>query len=93
MKDRWKRKSIEEFAQYIVNHPPAGWTMQGDPETWPEQWATEIMPLANAALSRVEIGDGEQVGSQDRGPKCMWPVTLGKDYSNWANQQSLTQLR
>jgi hypothetical protein len=87
-----KRKSIEEFAQYIVDHPPAGWQTPGDPETWPTQWATEIMPLANAALSRVDIGEGEQVGSQDRGPKCTWPVTLGRDYSTWANQQALTQL-
>jgi hypothetical protein len=87
-----KKKSIEEFAQYIVNHPPAGWQTAGDPDTWPGQWATEIMPLANAALSRVEIGEGEPVGSQDRGPKCSWPVTLGKDYSAWANQQALTQL-
>jgi hypothetical protein len=50
------------------------------------------MPLANAVLSRIGIGEGEQVGSQDRGPKCTWPVTLGRDYSTWANQQALTQL-
>jgi S1/P1 Nuclease len=87
-----RRKNIEDFAQFIVNHPPAGWKMEGDPDTWPEQWATEIMPLANAALSRIDIGEGEQVGSQDRGPKCSWPVTLGRDYSTWANQQALTQL-
>jgi hypothetical protein len=87
-----KRKSIEDFAQYIVDHPPAGWQAEGDPETWPVQWATEVMPLANASLSRIDIGEGEQVGSQDRGPRCSWPVTLGRDYSTWANQQALTQL-
>jgi hypothetical protein len=87
-----KKKSVEDFAHYIVDHPPAGWQTTGDPETWPAQWATEIMPLANAALSRIDIGEGEQVGSQDRGPKCTWPVTLGRDYSTWANQQALAQL-
>jgi hypothetical protein len=46
-----KKKSIEDFATYIVEHPPIGWETSGDPETWPAQWATEVMPLANAALT------------------------------------------
>jgi hypothetical protein len=87
-----KKKSIQDFAQYIINHPPAGWQTSGDPATWPAQWATEIMPLANTALSGIEIGEGEQTGSQDRGPKCTWPVMLGKDYPGWANKQALNQL-
>ena len=81
-----------DFANYIVGHPPAGWQTAGDPETWPEQWGTEIMPLANAALSRIEIGDATHAETEERGPKCTWPVTLGRDYAAWANQQALAQL-
>src|SRR5262249_17799390 len=43
--------SIEEFAGFIVAHPPEGWENQGLPETWPTQWASEILPLANTALT------------------------------------------
>jgi hypothetical protein len=82
-----KKKSIEDFATYIVEHPPIGWETSGDSETWPAQWATDVMPLANAALSRIEIGDGTRAGLN-----CTWPVTLGRDYTSWANQQALAQL-
>jgi S1/P1 Nuclease len=84
-----KKKSIEEFAKYIFDHPPIGWETSGDAETWPEQWATEVMPLANAALSRIKIGNGTQATG---GLKCTWPVTLDRDYTSWANQQALAQL-
>jgi hypothetical protein len=54
-----KAKSIEEFAAAIVANPP---TLRetGDPETWAAQWATEIMPIANEALTRtgIEIEEG-----------------------------------
>jgi hypothetical protein len=87
-----RRNAIQDFATFIVAHPPAAWQMEGEPETWPEQWATEIMPLANAALSRIEIGDPTHADSEERGPRCKWPVTLNRTYSSWANQQALTQL-
>src|SRR5262249_51758888 len=41
--------SIPDFGSFIVAHPPAGWETSGDPETWPEQWATETMPFAKDA--------------------------------------------
>jgi S1/P1 Nuclease len=82
-----KKKSNEDFATYVVGHPPIGWETSGDVETWPEQWATEVMPLANAALSRIKIGDATHAA---RG--CTWPVTLDRDYTLWANQQTLVQL-
>ena len=50
------------------------------------------MPLANAALSRIEIGAGTHAENEERGLNCTWPVTLGRDYTSWANQQALAQL-
>jgi hypothetical protein len=38
-----KKKSVDELASFIVEHPPAGWETAGDPATWSEQWATEII--------------------------------------------------
>jgi len=68
-----KKKSIEDFANFIVAHPPEGWQTQGDPETWPAQWASEILPLANTALTKVDIGEGTPAENQEapcnaRGP-------------------------
>lgn len=85
------KKAVADFARYVIAHPPDGWTTAGGPETWPQQWATEIMPIANAALAKVRIGDGVHAGN---GPelKCTWPVTLDRDYTDWANQQALIQL-
>ncbi len=87
-----RNKSITDFANSILAHPPQSWDTSGDTETWPEQWATEILPLANAALTRVEIGDGIHADNEDGGLKCTWPVIVNRDYSAWANEQALNQL-
>jgi hypothetical protein len=88
-----RNRSIKDFATAIVNNPPTGWETSGDPETWSAQWATEIMPLANNAITRVDIGEGTPAdGDGEQGPKCTWPVTLDRGYNQWANQQTLNQL-
>src|SRR5262249_19523361 len=79
-------------AMAILRSPPPAWQMAGDPETWSTQWATEILPLANAALTRVQIGPGEFL-TGGPGGRCTWPVAhLERDYTRWANQQALGQL-
>jgi S1/P1 Nuclease len=80
--------SIEGFATAIVGAPPQAWRPTGDPETWPTQWATESLLLARSALTQIEIAPG----SVEAGGKCSWPITLQRDYTNWSNRQSLTQL-
>jgi S1/P1 Nuclease len=86
-----RNTSIENFASAIISNPPTGWQTSGTPETWSAQWATEIMPLANGALTRVEIDDGTPVEGE-RELKCNWHVTLDRGYSQWANKQALNQL-
>jgi len=81
-------KSIEGFAKVIVGAPPQGWRPTGDPDTWPTQWATESLLVARSALTQVEIGPGTPAEAG----KCSWPVTLQRDYANWSNRQTLTQL-
>src|SRR5262249_8765351 len=86
-------KSIDDFATAIIIRTlPRAWQTAGDPETWSAQWATEILPLANAALTRVQIGPGELV-TGGSGERCTWPVAhLERDYTRWANEQALVQL-
>jgi len=49
-----------------------------------------LMPIAKEALTRsdIDIGEGEPV----TGDECtLRPVTIEKSYTQWANQQALTQ--
>jgi hypothetical protein len=38
------------------------------------------------------IGEPTLADSHEHKPKCTWPITLTKEYTQWANQQALTQL-
>jgi S1/P1 Nuclease len=87
-----RNKSIKDFANFIVAHPPQSWETSGDVETWPEQWATEILPISNAALTKIAIGDGVHADDEEGGLKCTWPVTITRDYTTWANEQALEEL-
>lgn len=46
-----KAKLISEF----VANEPKNWRTTGDPKTWAEQWANEILPIAREAHARVEF--------------------------------------
>ena len=50
------------------------------------------MPIAESALTDIEFGDATKAVSHDQKPACTWPVTLPRTYTQWANQQTLTQL-
>src|SRR5262249_25490580 len=87
--DHLPDKSISTFAQDIVDkHEPTGWQMTGAPDTWPAAWATEALPLARSAITRITI-DGST--NEDNG-QCTWAVSLPSDYAAWADQQALIQL-
>jgi len=85
-----RNKSIEDFARAIISSRPTAWKMTGNPDTWPTQWATEAMPLAKAALTRVHIGEGAPANGGHG--KCTWPIAIDRAYTQWANQQALAQL-
>jgi len=85
-----RNKAVDDFARVIVGSPPTGWKMSGDPGNWSAQWATEVMPLAKSALTRVQIGEGASAGGAFG--KCAWPIALDRSYTQWANQQALIQV-
>src|SRR5262249_34329971 len=82
--------SIKDFAQWIVDHPTSGWETSGPLDSWSSQWATEILPLAKDALTRINIGEPQVIDAHAL--KCSWPVTLKPGYAKWADGQALTQL-
>jgi S1/P1 Nuclease len=87
-----RAKTIDQFAAKIVARPPTDFETTGDVETWSAKWATEILPIANTALTKIDIGEATLADSHEHKPKCTWPITLTKEYTRWANQQALTQL-
>jgi hypothetical protein len=87
-----RNNSIPDFAQAIVSSPPTGWKTMGDVDTWPEQWATEVLPLAKQAITDADIGDPSSHDEDTHGIKCTWPATVDRNYTKWANQAALTQL-
>jgi hypothetical protein len=46
-----RAKLLGEF----VNNQPKNWRTQGDPKTWAEQWADEILPFAREAHTRLRF--------------------------------------
>jgi S1/P1 Nuclease len=46
-----KEKLIADF----VSNEPKKWRASGDPKTWAEQWANEILPLAREAHTRLQF--------------------------------------
>ena len=84
-----RNTSINDFANYIVAHPPVGWATEGDASTWATQWATEVMPIANAALTKITI---DPPNSQAGSTRCTRLVKFDQEYRRWADQQALAQL-
>jgi hypothetical protein len=84
-------KSAQKFAQAIVNAPPRAWRPAGDVDTWSTQWASEVLPLADQAVTDADISEPTQTESA-AGLKCTWTATVDRNYSKWANQQALNQL-
>ncbi len=42
------------LGEFVANEPK-NWRMQGDPKTWAEQWANEILPAAREAHTRLNF--------------------------------------
>jgi len=42
------------------------------------QWASEILPLAREAYSRVSIGEAVSEGDVSTGLRCKWPVVIDR---------------
>jgi hypothetical protein len=77
------------FARLLAARAPAGWQTKGDVDSWAEQWATEILPLARAAYTRLEL---KGLKDQEHN-RCSWTTQISPGYSRWANERARLQIQ
>jgi hypothetical protein len=87
--------SEEEFARSLAAEAPANWQTTGEPETWAQKWASEIMPIAVEAhdLAKITIALNERKVSETGKVSCTWTATIKPEYSKWASDQAREQIR
>jgi hypothetical protein len=85
----------QEFAKSLAVATPANWQTAGEPETWAQKWATEIMPMAVEAHdhAKIAITLNERKVSETGKVSCTWTATIKPEYSKWANDQARVQIR
>lgn len=81
---RAKVTSPADYAATILRDHAAPAASQGDPTTWPETWANEVLVVAKQAHDKVDVG--ERTEAQDRygSSHIAWPVTVPASYLKWA---------
>ena len=87
--------SEQEFARLLASEAPANWQSAGDPDTWAEQWAADIMPLARDAHdpARLTIALKERKVSPAGKVTCTWNTQIKPEYSGWGKDRAREQLR
>jgi hypothetical protein len=84
-----------QAAQQLAKQQPAGWKLSGGVETWSEQLANEILPVAREAHERLEYSDIiTQSGEKDirSGNAKELKKTKGKFYAVWAQQTAKKEI-
>ncbi|HEY2963539.1 MAG TPA: S1/P1 nuclease [Pyrinomonadaceae bacterium] len=74
-------------ARQLAARAPAGWKLNGDPETWAEQMANDILPLAREAHERLDFVNIKiETGAHDikSGQAKEKKKTGGKSYTVWS---------
>jgi len=84
--------SEQDFAKLLAGAAPAGWKPKGDADGWATQWATEMIPLARDAHTRLTIKKRAKPAPVGATLNCAWEVTLDKPYQDWAKEQARLQL-
>ena len=80
-----------KIAKRLAKKEPVGWQLSGSVDTWAEQLANEILPLAREAhtrleLSKIKIAAGAVAGKDDikSGRISETKKVGGQFYANWA---------
>ena len=79
----------QDFARLLAAKAPAGWQTAGDPESWAEQWATEILPVARAAYTKLELNGHMDLELH----KCAWTTQINPGYGKWAGERARMQIQ
>jgi hypothetical protein len=89
--------SIESYAAALKDRVPTGWQAPtGDPTTWAEAWANEILPIAREAHERLSFGPaqagdfhGQTVANVTAQEK---PVQGGDSYAAWSGKTAAAEI-
>lgn len=89
--------SIDGYAAALKERPPSDWhAPQGDPTTWAEAWANEILPIAREAHARLSFGPahasdyhGQRVANANAQEI---PVRDGDSYAVWSGKATATEI-
>ena len=73
----------QQYAGYILQHPPSNWRTAGPALGWPRAWAGEILTVAARAHANLGVGSRRSVPDRS-GTHPQWTVTLPDGYENWA---------
>jgi len=84
--------SEQDFAKLLAAEAPGGVKPKGDASTWAAQWATEILPLAREAHTRLTIRVSKKTKPEEGARGCRWETTLDKSYQDWAKEQARLQV-
>jgi hypothetical protein len=82
----------QDFARLLAANPPSDWRTGGDPESWAEKWATEILPLARASYAKLTLTLKERKELESGKVACSWTTQVSPAYSKWASAQARKQL-
>lgn len=73
----------EDFTTFIVSRYPAkpDWNAKGPINTWPEQWATETLGLAEKCFAGITLGERFLVPKDEKSDEHFeWKITLPTGY-------------
>jgi hypothetical protein len=82
----------QDFARLLAAKAPSDWRTDGDPETWAEKWATEILPLARTAHTKLKFALKERKELEHGRVACTWTTQISPGYSKWASEQARKQV-
>jgi hypothetical protein len=68
------------------------WRLKGDPATWPEQMANDMLPLADRFHQNLHLGARHEVKDREGKTRGEWDVTISEAYQANARQAARTLL-
>jgi len=91
----WDEVAVEEafdgtsdptIVEFMASHEPANWRLNGNPKTWAEQMADDILPLAREAHDRLQFEGINIVNNQHviQGGIARDKNTGAGSYKTWA---------
>jgi S1/P1 Nuclease len=76
----------EKLIAGFVANEPKNWRTSGDPKTWAEQWANEILPIARDAHTRVQFQHVHREEKDGRVFAKGEAHEIGTGYLDWSTQ-------